>query len=84
MTNKLNALFLLALTVAGAGLLLNKVSIAVFLLLVVPAGALLFTVSAFLVFFLAVIFEKAPKQAARDKDDVEHWLADAPLPQSQG
>lgn len=84
MTNRLNALFLLALTVAGAGLLLNKVSIVAFLLLIVPAGALLFTVSAFLVFFLAVIFEKAPKQAVCDKEEVEHWLADAPLPQSQG
>lgn len=84
MANRLNALFLLALMIAGAGLYLSDVSILLLLLLVIPAGALLFTVSAFVFLLMAVVFEKAPRPIVQAKDNTDHWLGEVPLPHSQG
>lgn len=84
MAQRLNALFVLAVLVAGAGLFVSDVSTPLLFLLVIPAGALLFTVSAFVFFLAAVIFEKAPQPRVAIKHDAEHWLGDVPLQHSQG
>ena len=84
MANRLNALFFLALLVAGAGLFMSDISILLLLLLVVPVGAVLFIVSAFVFFMVAVVFEKAPRPSVRTKEDSDPWLVDVPLQHSQG
>ena len=84
MAHRLNALFVLALLVAGAGLFVSDVSIPLLFLLVLPAGALLFTAAAFVFLMVAVIFDKAPQPRVAIKQDADHWLGDVPLQHSQG